>query len=778
MAQGFYPQQEGILTAPYLSKGAAGAEEKKEDGFGGHDMYGGQSGGGGGVVAESLDPRNTSSESIRSGGSNRSGGGGGGVLQRAREYERAMSPRSHESQPPSSRSARGLKSPSKSKDDATTETTAASSRHRGTGVSQGSTAVEHPTGRSAPQAGKQRATGRGGGGEQQQQAQSRGRAAQGAQLDRNGPAPAPAAGAAPGRDDKVAAADGANNNNAAAAVVTPELLVDALSGHEDGLLAIAERLMEHYDSGYDAMGEAIIDAFADVQKLFQHVVEAAHMEGAAFEAQRREEEEMKRRSAEGGDRDRDREEYDPALGVSHAAATPGAKDGAGGAGGGPQTPNGAGGGANNANSGPSPRHDEFIDQDVRDVLLDAVRRGQSLRSAGRHMECYALYERACHSASALLPVDSDHRGRLQLSVARAESMGPDRACAILKYAMDDVLRSGLSATQGGGRLPDPSQRGDCVLDRPKPRPMSLGRSVEDEDDRSLGSSAKAPGGAVVLQSSEEALASLVEEMKEVMSAPVYEGAPLQDVASRFWDALGEAQRSSVRNEEKLEQKLGELKAEFLIQKMEWEEKLSTNNEELDRLQHKYQRLKEETAAVQSPQYLDQARSRLGQMDPTNDQHPGGRGNNSGGGLSVCGGSDFHLRDRVGGGDGIPGAPGDGGDSAASPRFSRVGTGGLSGANSVASFGSGLAQHAKSLVGAMSCVGVGTTNRAGGGVGGAGAGASRSGSSSRRGGRPRRSPSPTSSAGGSRRTPRTSRSRNNSSSREQRYPTHGLGANDI
>lgn len=36
-------------------------------------------------------------------------------------------------------------------------------------------------------------------------------------------------------------------------IVTPELLVDALSGHEDGLLAIAERLMEHYDSGYDVM---------------------------------------------------------------------------------------------------------------------------------------------------------------------------------------------------------------------------------------------------------------------------------------------------------------------------------------------------------------------------------------------------------------------------------------------------------------------------------------------------------------------------------------------
>ena len=59
--------------------------------------------------------------------------------------------------------------------------------------------------------------------------------------------------------------------------------------------------MEHYDAGYDVMGEAIIDAFADVQKLFQHVVEAAHMEGAAFESSRREEEirELKQRAARG-----------------------------------------------------------------------------------------------------------------------------------------------------------------------------------------------------------------------------------------------------------------------------------------------------------------------------------------------------------------------------------------------------------------------------------------------------------------------------------------------
>ena len=42
----------------------------------------------------------------------------------------------------------------------------------------------------------------------------------------------------------------ADNN----ALITPELLVDALWGHEDGLLSIAEKLMTHYSAGYDAMG--------------------------------------------------------------------------------------------------------------------------------------------------------------------------------------------------------------------------------------------------------------------------------------------------------------------------------------------------------------------------------------------------------------------------------------------------------------------------------------------------------------------------------------------
>jgi hypothetical protein len=296
-------------------------------------------------------------------------------------------------------------------------------------------------------------------------------------------------------------------------VVSPELLVDALSGHEDGLLAIAERLMEHYDAGYDAMGEAIIDAFADVQKLFQHVVEAAHMEGAAFEASRREEEmkELRRKSSA----------YDDDNGTNNS---------------------------NNDNmSGGPVRHDEFIDQDVKDCLNDAIRKGASLKEQNKYEECYELYEQACQSASALLPVDSDHRGRLQLSIARAESMTPDRGCAILRYAMDDVLRSGLRA--GKVPLPDPSKRADVVLSKPKGHPSMNG--------------AHASGGNTV-QSSEEALNSLVEEMKEILDAPVYKDTPLQDVAKRFFVALQDNQKISSKNEERLEHNLGKLKGDFLL----------------------------------------------------------------------------------------------------------------------------------------------------------------------------------------------------------------------
>jgi len=336
------------------------------------------------------------------------------------------------------------------------------------------------------------------------------------------------------------------------AVVSPELLVDALSGHEDGLLAIAERLMEHYDAGYDVMGEAIIDAFADVQKLFQHVVEAAHMEGAAFEASRRESEMVELRAAAASNNNN----------MLQQAPSP-------------------------TNNNSSTRHDEFIDEDVKDALTDAIRTGAPLRDVNQHDDCLALYEAACQNASSMLPVDSDHRGRLQLSIARAESMAADRACAILRYAMDDVLRSGLRP--GKEKVRDLSKRSDMVLSKPKDLP-----------------SLTAGGAAgVVHQSSEEALASLVEEMKEVLGAPVYERGPLQGVAGRFWGALGDAQRNQQKNEERLEQALGKLKGEYLLSRAEWEEKLTASQDQADTFKKKYIHSRDTT---KGEMYLDQARS--------------------------------------------------------------------------------------------------------------------------------------------------------------------------
>jgi len=273
----------------------------------------------------------------------------------------------------------------------------------------------------------------------------------------------------------------------------------------------------------------------------------------------------------------------------------------GGGGGGDLTPQ------NNAASSSPLRHEEFVDQDVRDVLVEAIRKGQPLKDSSKFAECYQLYEHACNSASALLPVDSDHRGRLQLSIARAESMNAERSCAILKYVMDDVLRSGLTSNSKIV-MPDPSQRGDCVLSRPPPKSRIM-------DDSSLNSkyngTAVAGGDGVVLQSSEEALASMVEEMKEILAAPVYDNSPLRSVAERFWTALNEAQRNNMKTEEKLEQKLGELKGDFLLAKMEWEEKYNSLSRDFENQKRKAERLK-------NARYMDQARQGVSSIGKDSD----------------------------------------------------------------------------------------------------------------------------------------------------------------
>jgi len=447
------------------------------------------------------------------------------------------------------------------------------------------------------------------------------------------------------KDSKLAMAeDGGNGNEKNIendnedAVVTPELLVDALSGHEDGLLAIAERLMEHYEGGYDVMGEAIIDAFADVQKLFQHVVEAAHMEGAAFESSRREAE-LQQQTA-----------INPQSAVNEPDANINTNIN-----------------ANTSAMAPLTRHDEFIDQDVRDILSQAIQKGQAKIKVNQAMECYELYEEACNSASALLPVDSDHRGRLQLSIARAESMSPDRACAILRYAMDDVLRSGqtfsLNQPRPKKQPTDFSKRGDCVL-----------------------KSSEAELSSVVHQSHEEALNSLVEEMKEVLGAPVYENTPVQEVAMRFWFALEEAQKNGKKKEETLEKELGQLKGEYLLARAEWEEKLSTQTTQADTFKKKYYTLKEQ---VQQYQYMDHARSsahRIAESSNSSNDNSG-----FGGIQSVFSGdaSDGLCSSSV---------------NRCSPKQSKKKTDKDFSQNSVASFGSVLGHHARSLVGSFGCAG--------------------------------------------------------------------------
>jgi len=429
--------------------------------------------------------------------------------------------------------------------------------------------------------------------------------------------------------------DGNDVDDDAGGLITPELLVDALSGHEDGLLTIAERLMTKYDVGYDAMGEAIVDAFADVQRLFQHVVEAAHMEGAALERERGEGEWQTRLEELGvqfghGAKELDIEsalygklgEYessgDTMLG-SVRRRRPRGTDYEDGCGGGDDDDdddddenNDERGGRSqhhrsshhqSEDSGSRLRHEELIDQDVRDLLIDTLRRGRVHKDAGRHAECRRMYESACSSASALLPVDSDHRGRLQLATARAGGMSDDRACAMLRYAMDDVLRSGLSLRRkssglpnkrGGGSGVEDPPRGDCVL--PKYNPLRVAHNyLSSPTSTKNGSSStnySVNGGEYdddgstsrIGQSAEEALNSLVEEMKEMLAAPAYDLTPIQDLSEKFWIVMSEAQQQNAKKEERLEQSLARIKADFLLAREEYEEQLTVERDRTEALQ--------------------------------------------------------------------------------------------------------------------------------------------------------------------------------------------------
>jgi len=414
------------------------------------------------------------------------------------------------------------------------------------------------------------------------------------------------------------------------------------------------------------------------------------------------------------------------------------------------------------------RHEELIDQDVRDVLIDAIRRGQVHRDSGRHGECRTLYEAACANASSLLPVDSDHRGRLQLAVARAESMAADRSVAILKYAMDDVLRSGLTLRQGRYSQTDVNERGDCVLSRPNPLRTTPSRGYEVSGMTSLGSSADAghalgifdsvdntgcsssahSRSVTVEQSAEEALNSLEEEMREILTAPVYDTTPLQGVSERFWLALGEARRSSTRKEERLEQALARIKADSLLSREDYEAQLNAERERSLELKRRWNEERNGHGGggggTGGREFLAVPRDD-GLLAGEGCAYPPGRGSPKRP-LSSAGsrGSHEHAANGSGSGGQQHGGHGlifrgmDPGGSGSERSRGRPGGGGAvpSSGQSVVSLGSEFAQKARSLVHLLNCQGDQHRRdpRAGGGGGdgqGGGATGGRSSPSSRR-----------------------------------------------
>jgi N-acetylmuramoyl-L-alanine amidase len=73
-------------------------------------------------------------------------------------------------------------------------------------------------------------------------------------------------------------------------------------------------------------------------------------------------------------------------------------------------------------------------------------------------------------------------------------------------------------------------------------------------------------------------------MKEMLAAPVYDLTPIQDVSEKFWIALSEARRQHAKKEERLEQSLARIKADFLLAREEYEEQLTVERDRTEALQ--------------------------------------------------------------------------------------------------------------------------------------------------------------------------------------------------
>mmetsp|Transcript_628 Transcript_628/g.1373 ORF Transcript_628/g.1373 Transcript_628/m.1373 type:complete len:308 (+) Transcript_628:902-1825(+) len=275
-------------------------------------------------------------------------------------------------------------------------------------------------------------------------------------------------------------------------------------------------------------------------------------------------------------------------------------------------------------------------------------------------------------------------------------MSADRACAILKYSMDDVLRSGLSLRQGKYPQMDVKERSDCVLSRPNPlrSTPSRGYDVSSSWDSNNFNSSSMTGGdtstSMVEQSAEEALNSLVEEMREILGAPVYNLTPLQNVSERFWLALGEAKKSGIKKEERLEQALAKIKADFLLAREEYEEQLSEEREKIESLKRRSndRRFDRDEYHSQPPQDRDSLHMPYTQNRP---QSTTSRSSGSGGGGGI------HNHYQFAGMDDTTN------DSHSSSQHNRNRTKNSSN-QSVVSLGSEFAQKAKSLVHLLNCQG--------------------------------------------------------------------------
>jgi hypothetical protein len=212
------------------------------------------------------------------------------------------------------------------------------------------------------------------------------------------------------------------------------------------------------------------------------------------------------------------------------------------------------------------------------------------------------------------------------------------------------------------------------------------------------------------QSAEEALNSLVEEMKEMLAAPVYDLTPLQDVSEKFWTAMSEARRFNARREEKLEQSLARIKADFLLAREEYEEQLSAEKERSDGLRRKLNDLTRRSMDASFAMGNVSASAEGGGGGDGGPQMPytpnrprsvaSSRSTGSGAGNNAnSGGVFFHF----GGGGVDADRSGDRSTSSGHRHNNRGGT--ISSSNqSVVSLGSEFAMRAKSLVHLMNCQG--------------------------------------------------------------------------